>query len=961
MSGRNSEGGTYDTVRESIDPAGNNNDKTLFEKDKVFVNQNTADNNAPWRRQSFYESENALSSPRINEEVDGESSSLGDKDSDGDLRDEFLSVSRPTSTTFNTKETVKSIMTSHDRPIMGEALRNADLSRAMPTPSDGSVKISLSGRIRVNGGFNQTPMLISFDAVPEEERDAATTILADESSVLAGISNSVAAAESAAINLPLDDRNAAFDLSSFIERANDAAYGSLSATSDESLALGKTNASEVATESRAKFFDLARGNGKEERPTDGESVRIEKRLREEDNADSRTAKQVFLTGYPRPSDEVDRTSSRRSDVTIDKLEPPSGAVNFPDVLGSVLVDSGDLGNRDAMIQESRRRVDAPSIDANRPDSTTVDGSNGMVLHVVPLVRVKIEEPRINLGASDGENATRAESSVYPGEDSRNETSGGCYVMPTTIRQLETNESKSSTASDRPDGEPARTSLPEAPEANNRNTSVPKFSPSSKLQAAVSDTAVGYSTSETLPVETSCGKCDDRSTDAVRARNMMAIVRFMMKLLRIVTEDEETCSRRARLGGTTIHVKNVVVNGASRSENASSRREGSHVGKQKSAVDGTMITSERTTQNFTTAERNRAESSPPVDGGDDTFEPFTEASFDRSTAPALPISSDQVLKNDRLSTLFETSARTKVYISASTGAISTSTPRSFLFYEPGKSLRGDAPRQDTSVHSTDVKGESCVFLNDSGRDAGRTEFRSDYDRPNRAPSPWPTDRDTVDPRLRFSQYVVASATNSTRDNGRIEAASHEGEYPKRDRSDDGALRWSESSGLADDTVAPIPSRDTGVSRDASLGGATRGDKSVRSRKSRTVSDRRAAAKTKLLNSSVRGGTSGGGDWIGERRAAARSPVDKKLSRDAPAGTAGDGTSEKVAFRRIREMIDRPRDPNPGGDGDDPLKAEEHVADDGPRGLPSRGRINEGIANERGRSVTEVTRSLLRDNP
>ncbi|XP_077281637.1 uncharacterized protein LOC143908147 [Temnothorax americanus] len=900
---------------------------------------NIVDNNISVQENSFDNSENILRNSRT-DEVNEEPLSFREKNNENNLIDEITDESLyETHPTFNTRETVNSLATNNQSlSSTGRIPSNIDLSQSSATPkTDKSIKISLIGRIQVNGGFNQTPMLISFDAIPDES--AAT-----QSSVSTELSNTIKAIETTAINLSLNDSNAgsAFDLLSMSERANDEASDSLNAISGESRREAeKTNANKVRIKSREKLFDLTRKRGKERKTTKKNPSRIEKRL-DKYNTNSRSAKQVFLTDYSvEPNSKVSRTNvgrmiSERTGGTIGKLDSRSSAnpVHFPDILGSVLVNNDSLKDRDA-IKEPRRRIDVPTIETNRSNSIEIDPSN-TTLHSVPLVHIGIEKPSVDL--TNGGRTT-----CCPRENPWNATSGGCYRMPATVRKLEVTETTSrelQTSSNYRNDDP-ETFPPRFYEttANDRNAVTTRPSPSTRLPNGVLETAA---------------KCNDGSINAVRVRNLMAIVRFMMKLLRIVAEDEEPPCPTAQIGETVIRVKNVVINASS------------HVERQKSTTDRTIIKSGRTRQDLTTAEwrttivgRMREESSPLGDG---TFESFTEA----PSHPAASTSSDEVSKDEGLSTLFETSTGKEVYTSALSSTTSFATLKSFLFYDPArKSPRKDASRKNTKVDLTGVKQNSNVSFKDSKSESGGEKSRLDGSQTNRSPS-WSRDRDrnSAD-RLHFGKQGIACTTNPEDKIGSF-----------RERYLAGSKNvgfWQPESGVANDTVRPILPRDIDVSRNAlsERNGAARENRPRRSKSKKAskqagVSDRRAETSTKLLNRSTRGGPPG--DWIGERRAAARRlPIDKKLreSREVPDGTA---TLGKVVFRRVRGKINRPPDPNLVSGRSDSFKIERNVAGNGPLAKLS---TDDALSTDRelssleredtsGNAIRYSTSSLMNDN-
>ncbi|XP_067205787.1 uncharacterized protein [Linepithema humile] len=894
----NSKEHNIDAVLESTYPA-KFNDKILeapIENEEKSDIKNIVNNRNFAKKKTFDIPENSLRSFQTYEEIDEEPLSLNEKINKDNSQDESLYGTQPT-LAFPMTE---SSFTTTNQNLSGveKTFGNVDFSQSSITPkNEENIKISLIGRIQVSGGFNQTPVLISFDAIPD--RSAAT-------SVSAGSSNTIVTVESTAINLLLDDSSAesTFDLSSITERANDEADDSLNMISGDDREVERMN--EVAIKSREKFFDLARGNEEEQKKKEN-SPRIEKRL-DKYNRNSGSDKQVILTDYLKPAiasdDKIDRTSSigktisAQADEATNKLNPRSSVspVRFPDILGSVLINNNSLKNEDA-IKESRSRTDTPSIETNRFDSKNT------TLHIVPLTRDRNKELNFNF-TKDESNKTIC----CPGEDWRNATSGGCYRMPTTVRKLELPETTSrelQTWSNYRGSDPAETFPSGIRKAvtNDRNAGITRSSSSMQSRDGVSETTMEYTTSKTLLAETSCGKCNNESTNAVRVKNMMAIIRFVMKLLRIVSEEEKPPG--THIGQTIIHVKDTVVNASSYSRN--------NVEKQQSITDRTTTASERKKQNpmiteWRSTERIRAES---LSMDENTFESFTQAPS-HPIVFTLPTSSDEVLKDERSSTLFETS--TKRNALALSSATSSATPKSFLFYErkspPSGSRLKDVSRENTNADPTGVKQNSNVASNESKADSGGKESRLDDGQTNRL---WPQnqDRRPAADRLRLGKQEIASTTNFKRN--RIASASFRQKYLVRSKN--GGFRWT-----VNDTIGPMLLRDSDVSRGALLGriGAAREDKSGRSTRSgkarrARVSDRHAT-RTKLLNSSAGGGSPA--DWIGEHRATARLPVDKKR-RESGRTMA----TEKVAFRRVRGEINRPRDPNRGNSGSDSFKIEE----------------------------------------
>lgn len=897
-------------VPESTDLTSFDDDKMLevpLEAEEQSIVQSPVENNISVQERSYDNSENILRNSQAYEEINEEPLSPREEIDESNLFDEVKDESLyETQPTFNTREIVNSSLNNQSLSSAGEILSNLSQNSAK---NEGSIKISLIGRIQVHGGFNQTPMLISFDAIPDRSSATQTSVSTELSSIIKAI-------ETTAINLPLNDSSAesTFDLVSTSECANDEASDSLNTISGNSREAEKTNANEVrGTKSREKFFDLTRRGGRERKTARKNLSRIKKRL-DKYNTNSRSAEQVFLTNHSvEPNGKVNgtdvgRMTSERIDETVGKLDSRSTAnpVYFPDILGSVLVNNDTLKDQDA-IKEPRCRVEVPTVETNRSNSIKIDPSNTTTLHIVPLVRVSVEKPIIGL-ANDG----KSRAICCPREDLRNATSGGCYRMPTTVRKLEITETTSrelQTSGNYRNGDPTETFPPGFHgTVNDRNAVTMRTSPSTRLQN-VPETATERTTNETRTTVTPSGECNDGSSDAIRARNMMAIVKFMMKLLRIVTEDEEPSCPRARIDETVIRVKNVVINASS------------HVERQKGTTDRAVIKSGGTRQDFVTiewwstvTERIREES--PLG----TFESFTEAPS-HPAASTLPTSSDEVPKGEGLSTVFETVTEKEVYASALSSTTSFATLKSFLFYEPArKSLRKDASRRDIRVDLTGVKQNSNVSFKGSKDESGGEKSRLDGGQTSRSSS-WPRDQDrsSVD-RLHFGKQGTAPATNP----GDKVGLSPE-KYLARGKN----VGLRRSMGAANDTVGifPIFPRDNDASRNALLEGigAARENRPGRPKKAGRagVSDRHAETRTKLLNRSARGGPPG--DWTGEHRAATRRLlIDKKLreSCKVPGGTATPG---KVVFRRGE--INRPPDPNLVSGRSDSFKIEGNVAGNG----------------------------------
>ncbi|XP_011689968.1 PREDICTED: uncharacterized protein LOC105451295 [Wasmannia auropunctata] len=891
-----------EVVLESTDPASYNDDKTLkvpLEAEESIIQRVVDNNNNPVQEKSFDSKDVLRNSRTYGEIINEEPFSLREAINENNSQDESL---YETQSIFNRETTSFPATSSRNPSSAGRMLSNVDLSSSSAAPkNEGGIKISLIGRIQVHGGFNQTPVLISLDAVPD---GFSTT----QSSVSAGSSNTIKVIETTAINPPLNDSNAefTFDLMSVNERANDEASDSLNTISDESQEAGKSNVIDLTLRSREKLFDLTGRSAEERKTTEKNPSRLEKRL-DKYNANTKSAKQVFLTDHSAESnDEVARPNgemiSERNGAgggSIDKLDSRSSAnpVYFPDILGSVLVNNDSLKDQD--VNEPPRRIET-----NRSSSTETADLSNTTLHVVPLMRIDV--------ANDGRTGT----TCCPW----NATSGGCYRMPATVRKLEitvTTPRELLTSSNYRDGDPAETFSPGLREttADDRSAVTTKSSPSTRLQNDVLETATERTTNETRSTATPCGRGNGRSINAIRARSMMTIVRFMMKLLRIIAEeDEEPPCSKTPIGETVIHVENVVINASS------------HVERQGSTTDRAIIKSGRTRQDLTSAEwrstaiteRIREKSSTLGDG---TFESFTEAPSSYPAASTLPSSPDEVPEDEKLpSTLFETSTGREVYTSTLSSTISSATPRSFLFYEPARKShrKGFPSRKDTGVDLTGVKQNSSVSFKGSKDESGGKKSRLDDGQASRSSSRRRDQNRSSVERFHLGKQGIATT------NPEDKIGSRRAGYLARSKN-----AGSGSTGVANDTVRRILPRDIDVSRGALLErvGAARENRPERSKSEGAgVSDRRAETRTKLLNRSARGGPAG--DWIGEHRAATRRlSIDKKLRelRKVPGGTPTPG---KVVFRRVRGKINRPPDPNLVSGRSDSFKIEGNVAGNGP---------------------------------
>ncbi|KAL6255944.1 hypothetical protein P5V15_013181 [Pogonomyrmex californicus] len=872
---------------------------------KEKASQSTADNNISVQEESFDNSKNILRNSWAYEEVNEEPFSLRQKNNERNLKTESPNRTQPI---LDTRKVVSS-SAMNNQNVLRAGRTSSNVNSSQGPSNEGSVRISLIGKIQMYG-FNQTPMLISFDAIPDGSS-------ATQSSVSTGLPNTIEAIETTTINLPLDDSNveSTFDLSAISECANDEASCTLDTISGESRETRKTNAREVAIKSREKLLELARRSRQEGKMMKKNPSRIRKRL-DKYNRNLRSAKQAFLLDYSKSPSTVMNKKMERTNIgkiiskqsgkeTVGKFDSRSSAssIYFPDILESVLVKNKDLKDQNI----NGEPLDDSTIETNRRDSIGIEPSNISNLHIVPLVHIRIEKP----------NVEESGTTCYPRDDSRNATSGGCYRMPATIRKLEITDttSRELRTSSNYQG-PAETFPPRFYETtvNERNAVTMRSSPSTQLQNDVQEAASGRTKNETYD------KCGCESINATRVRNMMAIVRFMMKLLRIVMEDEDdSLCPKTQFGETMIHAKSVVINASS------------HVEEQKNTADRTTIRSERTRQDLATVEwrstiTERIREKSSLSGG--TFESFTGASS-HPAASTLPTSSDEAFKDEELSTLSEISTEREVHASTlSSPILSTTPPKSFLFYELArKSPRKDASRKNTSADLTGVKQNSNVFLNVSKEDSDERKSRLDDGQTSGSSSlrPRGQDRSSAN-RLHFGKQGITSATNFTED--KKIRSSREESFSREVKRKGVGFQRSKSTGVANGTVRPIFPRDIDVSmRDALLERIARENRTECSKsKEAAVSDRPAETRTKLLNRSTRGGPPG--DWIGEHWAATqRLSIDKKLreSCEVPGGTATPG---KVVFRRVRGKINRPPDPNLVSGRSDSFKIEGNVAGNGP---------------------------------
>lgn len=914
-----------DAALESVEPASfgingiNKAPEVPFENEekRPIVENDVANDNVSARKESFDDSENADSKDfGIYRELDEELPPLpGEKIDDDDSRDESLHNTRSIPATFVTGGGANSSSTTdRGRSHVGETF-HADLSPR----NEAGVKISLSGRIRVNGDFNRTPLLISFDAIPAES--AATTVL--------NVDNDFSSASSPnAVDQPLDESSAESALdpsSSLAERENDEAYDDSSNVewpneSRERLT-GQTNASEVAemgSPNEKKFLDSERGSEKKKKkrksrrkPSSDEkrsSTRIEKRL-DGDNATPRTAvKRVFLTN------ERSRPASvhRWTDEANDKLDPHSTAspVHFPDILGSVLVNNS-AGARENQADRAIGGFRCP-IDATT--TTTTIGRSTDSVRGMPA-NTSDETERCCPPPLDEDPRTR------------NATHRGCYKMSTVVRKLPLSDGTRSESQTSAVTVPS--AIDETTTANDRNAA------GGARPASVTKSRDGVTEVVTVrptngaPLRCECG-------DGIRARNAMAIARFMTRLLRIIAV-QEAAPRRAgsiRIGEAMIHVKDVaVLNGASRGNVSGDG--GEVVGERGHDVAGRMKTCDETSRQ-----------DPRLSSRSDS----TIASSAETIASSPPTSPSAEALEDQGSS-FE--------------HLRTSTKRSFLFYELGrKSLSEDASRNNTSIDRTDsVKRDSSnVFLDDDESTGEKKKEEEKEEKKEDSTSRRKKSRLNGGSRMttnggsvvdRLEQREIAIAANS-----------------EKDRPD-------------------APSFDVFLL--GRTGAGTREEKS--SRKSRraapraTVSSGRRVARMKSLDDgNARGDRrSPSGDRIGKRRAAARLLlIDRQHRKSREVSTATPETV--VLFRRARRgKADRSRRDLPlldlGGDsfeisadGASPLARGGLGSSDGadssgradatrrlaltsprvaggfPRGFSSRERIEERIANEQARCLS-----------
>lgn len=553
---------------------------------------------------------------------------------------------------------------------------------------------------------------------------------------------------------------------------------------------------------------------------------------------------------------------------------------------------------------------------------------------MPLIRDKIEQMSINSTKKDFR---------------ENVTSDRCYKISATVRKLEPPEtttewtSRPSISSEHYSGNSDGIFQSEP---HYRNASTMRFSATAKPQDGVFENATEF-TSRTLPAETTCCKLNDTTADTIRLRNMMAIVRFMMKLLKVVAEDAPSCPTRTQTGNTVICLSNVnVVNDACKNNTV----------KQKNIDDETAMTSQRTRQNLTNAEwqstidkRIREGSSSP-EGEASEF--FSKAS-PRPVASTSPNLRDKTLKNDGLSKLFGASMRKEVHgLTVSNETSSSSTLGSLLFYESGqKSTCGkNASQENTSVVLTGTKGDLRAPVNEVEANSKGKESRSDQGSVGRSPlRPRNRPRGVVD-RFRFGkQEIVSFAAAPGKDNAR-------GSSSPEEQAEERGFGCLKSNGVAnkDMIVSTLPER---------------------SKKST-----KKGGRTRSLKNSARG-VSPAGSTEEQRMDAQQLPFEKKSRGSRGTLLGGAAAPEKLVFRRARGEIHRPRDPNLAGAGDSlgiegrasPEAAElptdaSHVsgdprltgaiqcsptstssAGDSRRATSSRERVNGGIANERTRFV------------
>jgi len=818
-----SEGRLSDSALKSQSNLSNDNISEVFAEEKKPIAESAGNNNIRIQKKSLDKHDNGLRISQAYEEVDEEPLSFREETNKDNLGDESLYGTQ--STTSDTRK-ITNYSINRDLSSIGAVSRNVDPSQTSTMKNEGSIKISLSGKIQVNGGSNQTPMVISFDAVPEEAL------------AIPQFSNALTT-----VNISLNNSNSNLDFTpdplSMTDHANDKTNDSLGAICDENRKINETNANRDAIKSGEKFSDSRKN---EETTKEASPLRIEKRLDNKSNMNSKMVdKQIFLTDYSKSAitsktnkmntgkiiskrvDDSGTASLRKNEVNF---RSSTGPVHFPDILGSILINNGSLKDPNATV-ESHCQFTAP----NRSKD---DRSNKTIIHVIPLVRIQIQKPNVSLER----NETRLCSS-------ENITYDGCWRISTDIQKL--TETITPTSHD-------------FTTTSHGHDTTKRYWYGETTQSLMENAT----TDKMLPLcHTSC-KCD-KSVDAIRVRNMMAIVRFMMKLLRM-TEDEEPPCRKIHINETRI--EDILVD-------------------TSTSKDDERLTSVIDWYTRPTAVHKEL---LPLDG---TFAPLTEA------PPHLTTISDQLFKDEK--TPFPLLTEEEVYVTFS-------TPRSFLFYKPrGKSAFQKNLATNVNNEPTDAKQNSSLSINDANESSKRNKFRPDNNKGNH--STWMQNQN----QSCADQYdKQAVATNSLQDN--TELRSSAGYWPKNSSA---GFRWSKLSNdvASNDTIRPMFPRDTSITRNAALGeiAAAKRETSKHSKpkqaKKTKISDRRVK-RTKLLNSSTRKASSG--DWIG--KATRQVPVDKKCTRMKESHEARGGARmlEKVALRHARNEINCPADPNLGRD-------------------------------------------------
>lgn len=842
--------------------------------------KNTVDNNISIEKQSFDDdTQGTPSNSQIYEKIDRESF-LSNKQTNNTLQDNSLYEIHLLSTT-ESFVAIDQTQTIRDEMIYN--VTSAKCSVAMKKNAN-SFRISLTGKIQMNDSSNE-PMLISIDAVPVDSPLSAS-LINNSAITTKSLNASGPIIEATHTDFPVDYSIIVHSLvtSSTTERLDYEINDTLETmSSDSRRQFYKSNPNREIGQINAhgKFFDLAAGSDKERRNTIGESLRIEKRLNK-DNANSRTAQQIFLTDYSSGPSIVSRTNVARTslaavaatDETTDKLDSGlfANPIYFPDIFGSVLVRNDTVENCSVTGD-----VDYPCR-VNRSDTTTTIGQTN--INPVPLLHIRLYPAKSLFYDRTSDNRKDTRVKCCPDGYSGNATSGGCYSMPVTIRKLEFPETTPSTTStlsgsqtSYSDSDPGafKTETPE-PSTNDWNAETTVVSLSTELQ----DRGV-FPRNETLystKVSTVCGdRWQDESIDTIRMKNMMAILGFMMKLLRVIMKtDDSACTKIIHIEDTTMIIpstRNVIVDSESRESDYDDGNERErNIVEERNISDKTIVTSmwtkqqDRTTSEWhstTNVESIRVESLPYQED-----ESFTETP---PVASTLLTTSDEVLKYEEgLSTLLESSATTTteraVYVTVLSSVISTAKSKSFLFYEPGrKSFRGRiAPSKNTRVDLSVTRKNSNTGISCSDLEGKNTRGEKSHLDNNQVDCPFTRTTNgggsSIDRSTFGKQTTAAHPTNSTKNSARIRRRYYAKRLPAmNERSIE--LRRSETTDVNNDRSI-LSLRKTDM--------ASRNKSECRKKPGRimtSTSDRQTA----------RNGSSG--DWIRKHRAIMQLPIDRKL--------------------------------------------------------------------------------------